>query len=169
LAKFLIAEGYKNVKVYAAGMPNWKKAGFETTKRKVIAPQEKADKKIEIVHGVAKGVDEGSVDGEWFKSKLNKLSSNLQIVDVRPKADFNTGHLKGAINIYAEEMSPKEFYKALPKNKTIVISCVSGGRALEAWMKLNDANLDVSKIFYFDAYIDCTNNQCKIEVNEPLD
>ncbi|MEA1892226.1 MAG: hypothetical protein U9N33_05885 [Campylobacterota bacterium] len=49
-----------------------------------------------------------------------------------------------------------------------MFSCASGGRALEAWMKLDDGEFDVSHIFYFDANIDCQNNGCKVEVNEPL-
>ncbi|MEA2099077.1 MAG: rhodanese-like domain-containing protein [Campylobacterota bacterium] len=168
LAKFLILEGYKNIKVYAAGMPDWKKAGCATTHRKFVAPAEKSSKKTVSNNGVVIGEDEGTVDGEWFKSQLDKLPKTVQIVDVRPKSDFEAGHIKGAINIYGENITAKEFLEKLPKNKTIVFSCASGGRALEAWMKLNDAKFDISNIFYFDANIDCDHNRCKIEVNEPL-
>ncbi len=39
---------------------------------------------------------------------------------------------------------------------------------MEAWMKLNDAKIDVTKIYFFDANLDCTGTTCNIEVNEPL-
>ena len=34
--------------------------------------------------------------------------------------------------------------------------------------KLNDAKIDVSEIYYLDANISCKDNNCKIDVNEPL-
>ncbi len=108
-----------------------------------------------------------SVDGEWFKANLGKLP-NVQIVDVRGKEEFKTGALHGAINIQAEELDAKELYAKLPKDKTIVFNCSAGARSMEAWMKLDDAKIDVSKIFYFDANINCADGKCKIEVNEPL-
>ena len=46
--------------------------------------------------------------------------------------------------------------------------CAAGSRSLEAWMKLQKEKLDVSEIFYFDANVNCKENNCKIEVNEPL-
>ena len=169
IAKALIKDSYTDVRVYAAGMPDWKQAGCQTTSRKIVAPKEESVKKVVLTSGVVAGSDEGTVDGEWFKSHLNKRPLTVQIVDVRPKSDFDIGHIKGAINIYAEKLSAKKFLALLPKNETIVFSCASGGRALEAWMKLNSAKLDVSKIFYFDANINCQDSECKIEVNEPLD
>ncbi|MEA3374344.1 MAG: rhodanese-like domain-containing protein [Campylobacterota bacterium] len=168
LAQMLVEEGYKNVKVYAAGMPGWKKAGCETTSRKIVAPPKKSAKKVVLKSGIVAGVDEGTVDGEWFKSQLDKLPAIIQIVDVRPKSDYDVGYLKGSINIYAEDMTAAEFFALLPKDKTIVFSCASGGRALEAWMKLNDAKLDVSRIFYFDANINYEGSECIVEPNEPL-
>ena len=168
VADKLLSLGYTNVKVYAGGVPAWKKDGMATTGSKAKkAPKTDAPKKVNMVAGIKLGEDEGTVDGEWFKANLGKLS-NVQIVDVRSPSEFKVGALKGAINIEAEKLKAKEFYAKLPKGKTIVLNCASGGRAMEAWMKLNDAKLDVSKIYYFDANLDCKGNNCKIEVNEPL-
>jgi rhodanese-related sulfurtransferase len=169
LAKLLVSKGYKNVKVYSAGMPAWKKANYHTTKRKISPKSPMIKKELVFKNSIALGADEGSVDGEWFKSNIGKLPKNVQIVDVRPKSDFEVGHIDGAINIYSESMKMDEFYKLLPKDKTLVFSCATGGRALEAWMRLNNSKLDSSKIYYFDANINCKGSECKIEANEPLD
>ncbi len=168
IAKIMVNDGYTNVKVYAAGLPEWKKSGCLTTSRKISLPSEKSKNHIVLESGIVAGEDEGTVHGEWFKSQLGKLPTIVQLVDVRPISDFEEGHIDGAISLYAEDMTAKEFFAALPKGKTIVFSCASGGRALESWMKLNDKKLDVSSIFYFDANINCEKNKCEIEANEPL-
>ena len=173
VAKKLLSMGYKDVSVFAAGMPAWKKAGLATTKSaSKAAPKTDAPKKPTMSKNGAKlGSDEGSVDGEWLNALIKKGSvpSFIQIVDVTSAEEFKTGHIKGAINITAESFKAKELYAKLPKGKTIVFNCTAGGRSIEAWTKLNDAKLDVSEIFYFDANIDCKGNDCKIEVNEPID
>lgn len=172
VAKKLISLGYKNVSVYAAGLPAWKKENLPTTAQNKKTLVKKESKKLEFSqNGLKLGVDEGSVDGEWLKKLIleNKVPSFIQIVDVTATDEFKGGHLKGAINIEAANFKAEEFYKKLPKNKTIVFNCTAGGRSIEAWAKLKDAKINVSEIFYFDANIDCIANECKIEVNEPLD
>lgn len=172
VANKLVSLDYKNVSVYAAGLPAWKKENLPTTaqaKKTQIKSEEK--KELFSKNGLKLGSDEGSVDGEWFKKLLleNKVPAYVQIVDVTAADEFKVGHLMGAINIEAANFKADEFYKKLPKNKTIVFNCTAGGRSIEAWTKLKDAKLDVSEIFYFDANIDCKGNDCKIEANEPLD
>ena len=89
-------------------------------------------------------------------------------MDVTAPDEFKAGHIKGAINIHAEKYNAKELVSKFPKGKTIVFNCTAGGRSIEAWTKIQEAGLDVSEIFYFDANIDCKGNDCKIEVNEPI-
>lgn len=172
VANKLISLGYKDVSVFAGGIPTWKEANLSTTKNSVKKDDTKKEEKSAFSkNGIKYGVDEGSIDGEWLYSliKSKKVPSNLQIIDVTASDEFSKGHIKGAINIQAEKFNAKEFYEMLPKNKSIVFNCTAGGRSLEAWMKLKDANYDVSEIFYFDANIDCTGTKCKIEVNEPIE
>ena len=40
---------------------------------------------------------------------------------------------------------------------------------MDAWGKMKQAGMDISEVYYFDANIDCKGNDCKIEVNEPID
>lgn len=173
VANKLLELGYKKVSVFAGGLPAWKEAKLQTTKgaAKPAAPAAEAPKAAAMVDGVKLGVDEGTVDGEWYKAQIvaGKVPANVAIVDVRSPAEFANGHIKGAINLEAGKMSAADFAAKLPKGKVVIINCASGGRAMEAHMKLKDAKVDVSKTFYFDANIKCdAASKCDIKVNEPL-
>lgn len=171
VANKLKSLGYEEVMVYAAGLPAWKEAGEATTASSKAVAQEKILKKEQFSkNGLKLGSDEGSVDGEWLKKQIieDKVPSYIQIVDVTSSNEFKTGHIKGAINIEAGKISANELLEKLPKNKTIVFNCTTGGRAIEAWSKLKDAKFDMSEINYLDANISCKDNNCKIDVNEPL-
>ena len=172
IANKLISLDYEDVMVFAGGLPSWKERGLKTT----AASYAEKDDEVAIVkdsfskNGLKRGSDEGSVDGEWLKKQIleNKVPSYIQIVDVTTPAEFKNRHLKGAINIEASKLTAKELLEKLPKNKTIVFNCTAGGRSIDAWSKLNDEKLDISEIYYFDANISCKDNNCKIDVNEPL-
>lgn len=170
VAEKLLSLGYTKVKVYAGGLPQWKKDGMPTTGSKAKkAPKTDAPKKAVMVNGIKLGEEEGIVDGDWFKANLDKLPANVQIVDVRSPEEFKTGSLPAAINIEAGKLKAAEFVAKLPKDKVVVFNCASGGRAYEAWDKAVDAGgMDAKKVFYFDANIDCSGGNCKIEVNEVL-
>ncbi|MDD2897058.1 MAG: rhodanese-like domain-containing protein [Aliarcobacter sp.] len=162
---------YKDVMVYAGGLPAWKELGEATTASSKVVTKEKVSKKEQFSkNGLKLGSDEGSVDGEWLKKQVleNKVPSYIQVVDVTSANEFKTGHLNSAINIEAGKLSANELFEKLPKNKTIVFNCTTGGRAIEAWSKLKDAKFDMSEIYYLDANISCKDNNCKIDVNEPL-
>lgn len=171
VAKALVGMGYTNVSVYAAGMPEWKKAGLPTTKSAGAAKKAEAPKGAAFTKNGAKlSTDAGGVDGEWFYAlyKDGKVPEYIQIVDVRSPVEYKAGHLKGAINIDHEKMSAKEVAAKLPKGKTVVFHCSAGGRSVEAWQKLKKDGVDVSEVLYFDANIDCKGTECKVEVNEPI-
>ncbi|MDD3055806.1 MAG: rhodanese-like domain-containing protein [Aliarcobacter sp.] len=172
IANKLISLDYENVMVYAGGLPSWKERGLHTTASAYIEKYDEVTIKKDSFskNGLKLGSDEGSVDGEWLKKQIleNKLPSYIQIVDVTSPNEFKNGHIKGAINIEASKLTAKELLEKLPKNKTIVFNCTAGGRSIDAWSKLNDEKIDVSEIYYFDANISCKDNNCKIDVNEPL-
>jgi len=167
VAKFLMKEGFKNVKVYAGGLPAWKKAGKPLAGKAAKKAVKKMAKKASTTAGIKKGEDEGTVDGEWFKANYKNIP-NLQIVDVRSADEHAAGAMAGAINIEAESMDAKAFVAKLPKDKIVVFHCASGGRAMEAADKAKEGGADMSKTFYFDANLDCEGSKCNIEVNEPL-
>lgn len=172
LAKKLQEFGYQKMSVYAGGYPEWKEAGLQTTaggvKKSEVASSPKKDA---FVEGVKLGEDEGSVDGEWYKALIlsDKIPANVAVIDVRTAGEFANGHIKGAVNIEAGKLNAKDLAAKLPKGKVVIFNCSAGGRSMEAFLKLKDAKIDVSKILYFDANIKCEKNgKCDIKVNEPL-
>lgn len=174
VANKLLELGYKKVSVYAGGLPAWKEAKLQTTagaKKEAAPAAVAAPKAVAMVDGVKAGADEGTVDGEWYKAHIvaGTIPANIAVVDVRSATEFANGHIKGAINIEAGKMSAADFAAKLPKGKVVIINCATGGRAMEAHMKLKEAKADVSKVMYFDANIKCdTAGKCEIKVNEPL-
>jgi rhodanese-related sulfurtransferase len=173
VARKLLELGYKKVSVYAGGLPAWKEAAMPTTAgaKKAEAATAAAPKKDVFVDGVKAGSDEGSVDGEWYKTLItsDKVPANIVAIDIRNPQEFAAGHLKGAINIEAAKLSAADLAAKLPKGKVAIFICGTGARGMEAYIKLKDAKLDVSKVMYFDANIKCdAKNTCEIKVNEPL-
>lgn len=172
VANKLVAEGYTDVRVFAAGLPSWKKAGLATTGGAKAKPaKKKTVAKAKFVDGIMVGEDEGTVDGKWYYAKMQngKLPGNTVLVDVRGPEDFAAGHIAGSINLKAADLTATQLAAKLPNDKISILVCGTGARAMEAYFKLKDNGQTVSKVMYFDANVSCTTgNNCKIEVNEPL-
>lgn len=74
------------------------------------------------------------------------LGNKVQLVDVRTATEFNSGHIKNAINI--DFFNASNFIKAfekLDKTKPVYLYCRSGARSQKAARKL--ANLGFYQIF----------------------
>lgn len=165
----LIGLGYKNVKVYAGGYPEWQELVLPTTSGAAVVVDSKPKEVKKQVGFLKPGADTGSVDGNWFFKNLNSLPSNVALIDVRDAKSYARGQIKGAINIYAEKMKPADFAKLLPTDKEIVFYCATGTRAMEAREFAKEAKFkNIDSVMYFDANIECNNNDCKIKVNEPV-
>lgn len=52
------------------------------------------------------------------------------ILDVRSRGEFTSGHIPGAINIPVDQLASN--LARLPKDKTIITCCLSGGRSASA-------------------------------------
>lgn len=166
----LVSLGYKNIKVYAAGYPEWQEMGLATTNALLLNKETTQPSNEKKQLGFLKpGSDSGSVDGKWFSSVVASLPTNVLLIDVRDPNSFSKGHIKGAINIFAEKIKPTEFIKMLPKDKEIVFYCGSGTRAMEAREFAKEAKFEkIDSLMYFDANIECVHNECKIKPNEPI-
>lgn len=57
-------------------------------------------------------------------------AQGAQIVDVRTKGEFASGHLKGSKNIPLDQLSSK--LKTLNKDKPVITCCASGMRSASA-------------------------------------
>ena len=67
------------------------------------------------------------VPPSWVKEHLK--DPNIYIVDVRPEHMYAEGHVPGAVNIPLKTLVNPENLQKLPKDKQIVLFCVSGHTA----------------------------------------
>lgn len=59
----------------------------------------------------------------WIKLK----KTDFVVVDVRPNpAEFTEGHIPGSIQITVQDIFKPESLKMLPKNKKVILACVTG-------------------------------------------
>jgi rhodanese-related sulfurtransferase len=58
---------------------------------------------------------------------INAKKSDFVIVDVRPNpAEYGEGHIPGSIQITVQDIFKPENLKKLPKNKKVILVCVTG-------------------------------------------
>ena len=79
--------------------------------------------------------------------KMMKESKDYIILDVRTKSEFESGHIRGAINIPNETITTKAPSELKDKNQLIFVYCRSGNRSKQASSKL--AKLGYSSIIEF--------------------
>lgn len=68
-----------------------------------------------------------------FGSKVDYkelMNSGATVVDVRTKAEYQQGHIRGSINIPLNNLS--NHYSKLNKTKPIITCCASGVRSAQA-------------------------------------
>lgn len=68
--------------------------------------------------------------------RMQRENSNLYIIDVRTKDEYNGNHINGAINIPLQEIQEKIAKIVKNKNELIILYCQYGGRSLKACNKL---------------------------------
>jgi len=89
---------------------------------------------LEALLDYMKSVDKGwnYVTTEELKGKENKYF----ILDIRDKDAFKEGHIKGASNIFWQDLLKEENLKKLPKDKTILLVCYVGHTASQMLVAL---------------------------------
>ena len=138
LTKQLIRIGLDNIAGYLSDIDGWANAGHE----------------LETVN---------QITCSDLQNRLNE--NNIQVLDVRGYAEFNAGHLQNAINIHVGYLFDN--LDTIPKDKDVVVHCVSGDRSSIA------ASLLLSKGFknvinLTGGYSNWANNGFKIEREENL-
>ncbi|HUW69453.1 MAG TPA: rhodanese-like domain-containing protein [bacterium] len=95
-----------------------------------------------------------------------KAGENIMILDIRQAADYNKGHVKGAVNApFGPDMG--SFLDKLPKDKPVMLYCYTGQTAGQTVVLLNLAGvqarsvnlgftLGISKVSGVEAYIETT-------------
>lgn len=78
---------------------------------------------------LAKGPEEGfwQIPPDEVLGMINAKKNDFLIVDVRPNpAEYPQGHITGAIQITVQDILKPDNLKKLPKNKKIILVCVTG-------------------------------------------
>lgn len=67
------------------------------------------------------------VSADDVKAMIDSKKTDFLVVDVRPSPDmFKAGHIPGAIFIPVQDILKPESLKKLPKDKKIILVCVTG-------------------------------------------
>ncbi|MCR4942015.1 MAG: rhodanese-like domain-containing protein [Campylobacter sp.] len=168
VAQKLVSLAYKKVMIYADGLPAWKANGLKTTRSSCDCDSKNEPKapKNPFLGPIKKGLDEGTVDPQWFLQNYKNLPKDVSIVDVRKSSERGGGYLPFALNVSVEENDVESFAKKLPKGY-VIFHCTAGSRALEAYQKAKKAGL--KNTVYLDAAAKCVKDECEFTPNEALD
>ena len=101
--------------------------------------EQKEEKKVTIHRMEEKDIN------TQIKEIIDK--GNYIIVDVRTKEEYNTSHIKGAINIEYDKIDENT---KLDKDKTIMVYCKSGTRSTKAYNTLKNLGYDVFNMGAFE-------------------
>lgn len=67
------------------------------------------------------------VSAEEVQAMIKAKKTDFVVVDVRPNpAEFTEGHIPGSIQITVQDIFKPESLKMLPKNKKVILACVTG-------------------------------------------
>ena len=86
-------------------------------------------------------------DLEEIKHRL--LSRKAILIDVREKYEWDNGHIPGALHLPLSQLGPATIPESLPRNITLYLFCMKGGRAIQA--------ASILKLYYADVVpLQCT-------------
>ncbi len=129
----VLAAGYKNVLVYAEGMPVWEEKGMP------IYAGPNYEKRIETTR----------ISPADLAALIENGGDSFQLVDVRDPEEFGEGHIPGAINIPVASFASQS--GILDKKKRIIVYCNSGGRSYNAYRKLMKLGYKkINQAIFFD-------------------
>ena len=165
LANKLATLNYSNIKIYIDGYDGWVARGASimakvSRDRAHYVPKQKAT----YIRGakVYLGSEEGSVDTKWFATAYkDSLLDSTELIDVRPKAMYKRGHLKGATHIEWNTKTNSIDSSRFSKDKLTILYCSSGMRSSDAYDSLEE-NIS-SSVLYLDARVKCHGTKCKIK------
>jgi len=126
VARELLKAGYANVNLLTGGFEAWKGAGFPLASGQLAA-------KVTYIPKPRPG----EISLDEFKKYAAELPANVMILDVRNTDEGNSGMLKTARLIPAEEIKDRAAAE-IPKDKLIVTLCSTGVRAEMAYHMLKD-------------------------------
>ncbi len=171
LAEKFAKAGYTDLMVYRAGYSEWKRHKLPVMSapkpcRCDDKPYKPTGKPISVQGAklFLSPDDPSRVDARWIVPLINryKVPKGVQLIDVRPTDQYNSAHIKGAINVpYDPEKKSIDISK-LPTNKVIVFYCNHGAISADAYDSLP---ADVAKrVKVLEADLICNGNSCRLAI-----
>lgn len=148
------AMGYTDVAVYAAGDPEWVEKGYVvwTAEGAAQAAAPAPAKAAAPAKALKAGPVEGSIDNEFFKELVKNDVGSIQLIDVRGAAEFEAGHIPGAVNMTVDVLEKK--IASFTAEKPIVFICSTGARSGEAYYMFQEKRPDLKDVFYVEGTVD---------------
>jgi rhodanese-related sulfurtransferase len=85
---------------------------------------------------------------DFYKDYYVKRSKDYYLIDLRSKTEYKKGHVKGAKNIYWQDILDEENLKKLPKHKPIFLICYVGHTSSQVLTLLKLLGYNVVSIKY---------------------
>lgn len=130
IANKLIGLGYRGTRVLPISITEWKNKGYLTL-----------SDKLEKSFTVIPTPKPGTISKDEFENLLKNPNSNIVIIDVRTKQEYEAGHFPNAINLPVDDIASNA--SKLPKDKTIIVTCATGVRAEMGYNQLKDFGFNV--------------------------
>ena len=118
LALKLEPMGYKNILIYAEGIPVWEEKNLPLT----------------VGEDYGKKIETTKLKPAEINSMIREKKTDYVLVDVRDVSEYREGHIPTAINIPSESFASGS--GVLPKEKKIIVYCNTGSRSYLAYKKL---------------------------------
>lgn len=102
-----------------------------------------------LASAVAGAADQFATIGpQALGERLESTSAELLVVDVRSAAEFDEGHLPGAINIPHDAIGQRIAELGPPGERDVIVYCRSGRRAALALTALQEAGF--SRLYHLE-------------------
>jgi len=168
LAALIAKEGYGHILIYRGGYPEWSQKGQEIMLSATYCQSAaKVKAKPITIQGatIQSGSEEGMIDAKWFiqQIKAGTLSSQIQLVDLRSKEDYDQKHLPRAIHLDLNMETGKLDSSKLPEDKLSLFYCYTGMRSADAYEGLD--NQTAKRVRYLNAVVKCKDGECFIVPN----
>lgn len=123
--------GYSNVRSFAPGWKGWTGAEMEVSTDAVEAavfgmPEVDMAVAAEVNNFLA-NIPEGWLAVKTTDDLQGAVDAGAMLIDVREAAEFEAGHIDGAVNFPIRELS--QHLTELPTDQLVIIYCASGHRA----------------------------------------
>ena len=116
--KMIKEAGYKNTLGYYGAFEAWKAAGKALQQGPALTATD------DMPINWQKKLGAGEISITDFTKSLN--SELIRVIDARTPAEFESGHFSGALSSPLEQMKAR--MSEIPKDKFIVVHCMTGGR-----------------------------------------